>query len=202
MTFTFHGTYGNDAPNTLTFRCELTGPTGASLLRLRLGTSGILFDNLIDGDYTFSVFAVDPAGNADLSPATWEFTVAVAPDTIIDDAVDGESTSIANGGTTPTDNMTFTFTVLDGNDAPNTLTFRCELTGPTGTSVPEYDCTSGILFDNLIDGDYTFSVFAVDPAGNADLSPATWEFTVAVAPDTMIDDAVDGEITLYCQRRY
>ena len=64
---------------------------------------------MIDGDYTFSVFAVDPAGNADLSPAPWEFTVAVAPDTMIDDAVDGEGTSIANGGTAPTDNMTFTF---------------------------------------------------------------------------------------------
>ena len=83
----------------MTFRCELTGPTGASVPKTTV-LQEILFDNLIDGDYTFSVFAVDPAGNADLSPATWEFTVAVAPDTIIDDAVDGEGTSIANGGIT------------------------------------------------------------------------------------------------------
>ena len=150
---------------------------------------------MIDGDYTFSVFAVDPAGNDDLSPATWDFTVAVAPDTTIDTAVDGEITCIANGGTTPTDYITFTFHVLDGNDAANTLTFRCELTGPTGASGSRRRLDSGTLFDNLIDGDYTFSVFAVDPAGNDDLSPATWDFTVAVAPDTMIDNAVDGEIT-------
>ena len=49
------------------------------------------------------------------------------------------------------------------------------------------------LFDGLTDGDYTFSVFAADPAGNADPSPATWDFTVAVVPDTTIDDAVDGD---------
>ena len=114
----------------MTFRCELTVLQEHQYQKTTV-FQGILFDNLIDGDYTSSVFAVDPAGNADLSPATWEFTVAVAPDTIIDDAVDGEGTSIANGGTTPTDNMTFTFHGTDGNDAPNTLTFRCELTGPT-----------------------------------------------------------------------
>ena len=96
---------------------------------------------MIDGDYTGSVFAVDPAGNADLSPATWEFTVAVAPDTIIKTMpLMVKAPVLPMAGTTPTDNMTFTFHGIDGNDAPNTLdTVRCELTGPTETSVPEDD---------------------------------------------------------------
>ena len=54
---------------------------------------------MIDGDYTFSVFATDPAGNDDPSPATWDFTVAVVPDTTIDTAVDGDNNAVSNGGT-------------------------------------------------------------------------------------------------------
>ena len=135
---------------------------------------------MTDGDYTFSVFATDPAGNDDPSPATWDFTVAVVPDTTIDTAVDGDSNAVSNGGTNPTDTITFTYSGTDPNDAANTLTFTCELTGPTGTTA--FDCTSGLStqFTGLTDGDYTFSVFATDPAGNDDLSPATWDFTVAV----------------------
>ncbi len=153
------------------------------------------FPGLTDGDYTFSVFATDPAGNDDPTPATWDFTVAVVPDTIIDSAVDGANTAISNGGTTPTDSMTFTYHGTDANDAANTLTFTCELTGPT-PSAP-FDCTSGLTtqFIGLTDGDYTFSVFATDPAGNDDPTPATWDFTVAVVPDTIIDSAVDGANT-------
>ena len=88
----------------------------------------------------------------------------------------------------PTDSITFTYSGYDPNDAANTLTFTCELTGPTATT--DLDCTSGLTatFTGLTDGDYTFSVFVTDPAGNADLSPATWDFTVAVVPDTTIDD--------------
>ena len=58
---------------------------------------------------------MDAANNADPSPATWTFTVAVVPDTTIDSAVDGANTPIANGGTTPTDSMTFTFSGTDNN---------------------------------------------------------------------------------------
>src|SRR5206468_1904985 len=192
MTFTYHGTDANDAANTLTFTCELAGPTPTSQFDCKSQTSQ--FTDLTDGSYTFSVFATDPAGNADPTPATWTFTVGVAPDTIIDSAIDGANTNIANGGTTPTNSMTFTYHGTDANDAANTLTFTCELTGPTPTS--QFDCNSVFPYTTLFrSGSYTFSVFATDPAGNADPTPATWTFTVGVAPDTIIDSAIDGANT-------
>src|SRR5437867_13411061 len=98
MTFTYHDTDANAAVYTLAFTCELTGPTPTSQFDCNSGTAQ--FTDLTDGSYTFSVFATDPAGNADPTPATWTFTVGVAPDTIIDSAIDGANTNIANGGTT------------------------------------------------------------------------------------------------------
>ena len=75
------------------------------------------------------------------------------------------------------------------------MTFTCELTGPSAVPA-DTDCDpTGTTFTGLLDGDYTFSVYAVDAANNADPSPATWTFTVAVVPDTTIDSAVDGANT-------
>ena len=79
---------------------------------------------------TFSVYAVDAANNADPTPATWTFTVGVVPDTTIDSAVDGLNNGVSNGGTDPTDSITFTFSGTDNNPS-NGLTFTCELTGPS-----------------------------------------------------------------------
>src|SRR5206468_2904783 len=156
MTFTYHGTDANDAANTLTFTCELTGPTPTSQFDCNSGTAQ--FTDLTDGSYTFSVFATDPAGNANPTPATWPFPVAVAPNTIIDSAIDGANTNIANGGTIPPNSMTFTFFPYTTLFRSNTLTFTCELTGPTPTS--QFDCNSGTAqFTDLTDGSYTFSVF-------------------------------------------
>ncbi|TLX89001.1 MAG: hypothetical protein E6K94_11240 [Thaumarchaeota archaeon] len=187
MTFTFTGTDNIGVDH---FVCQLTGPTPSAAANC---TSPKSYTGLADGSYTFSVYAVDAAGNADPTPATWTFTVGVAPDTIIDSAIDGANTNIANGGTTPTNSMTFTYHGTDANDAANTLTFTCELTGPTPTS--QFDCNSGTAqFTDLTDGSYTFSVFATDPAGNADPTPATWSFNVDITPpDTIIDSAIDGD---------
>ena len=192
MTFTFSGTDNNPSSD-LTFTCELTGPSAVPA-DTDCDPTGTTFTGLLDGDYTFSVYAVDAANNADPSPATWTFTVAVVPDTTIDSAVDGANTTIANGGTTPTDSMTFTFSGSDNNPSSE-LTFTCELTGPSAVPA-DTDCDpTGTTFTGLLDGDYTFSVYAVDAANNADPSPATWTFTVAVVPDTTIDSAVDGANT-------
>ena len=56
---------------------------------------------LADGSYTFSVYAVDAANNADPTPATWTFTVGIAPDTSIISAVDGQNNAVSNGGNNP-----------------------------------------------------------------------------------------------------
>src|SRR5437867_3423809 len=189
ITFTYHSTDANVAANPLSFTCKLTGPTPTSQFDCNSGTAQ--FTDLTDGSYTFSVFATDPAGNADPTPATWTFTVEETPETIIHYAIDGANTNIANGGTTPTNSMTFTYHGTDANDAANTLTFTCTLS--PYTTLFQSDCNSGTAqFTDLTDGSYTFSVFATDPAGNADPTPATWTFTVGVAPDTIIDSAIDG----------
>ncbi len=181
MTFTYSGTDNNPASE-LTFTCELTGPTPTAPFDCTTGLT-TQFTALTDGDYTFSVYATDAAGNVDPTPATWDFTVAVVPDTTIDSAIDGDGTSIADGGTTPTDEMTFTYSGTDNNPASE-LTFTCELTGPAASAVAPFDCTTGLTtqFTALTDGDYTFSVYATDAAGNVDPTPATWDFTVDTPP--------------------
>ncbi|NOJ29815.1 MAG: hypothetical protein DA328_06575, partial [Nitrososphaeraceae archaeon] len=135
-------------------------------------SSPITYPGLADGDYTFSVFAVDAANNVDPTPATWTFTVAKVPDTTIDSAVDALSANVPNGGTNPTDEITFTFSSPDAD----VVDFQCTLTGPTSSA--QASCSSPITYPGLADGDYTFSVFAVDAANNVDPTPATWTFTV------------------------
>src|SRR5437867_13249011 len=99
MTFTYHDTDANAAVYTLAFTCELTGPTPTSQFDCNSGTAQ--FTDLTDGSYTFSVFATDPAGNADPTPATWTFTVDVTPPTTIIYSVnDGNSNTVAPSATT------------------------------------------------------------------------------------------------------
>ncbi|TLX89002.1 MAG: hypothetical protein E6K94_11245 [Thaumarchaeota archaeon] len=76
-----------------------------------------------------------------------------APETTITSAKDGANTNIANGGTTPTDSMTFTFT---GTDNIGVDHFVCQLTGPTPSAAA--NCTSPKSYTGLADGSYTFSV--------------------------------------------
>src|SRR5206468_3184856 len=129
----------NDAANTLTFTCELTGPTPTSQFDCNSGTAQ--FNNLTDDSYTLSMFATHTPGNAGPTHATWTFTVGVAPDTIIDSAIDGANTNNANAATIHTISLHDALPISDANDAANTLTFTCELTGPTPTS--QFDCNSG-----------------------------------------------------------
>jgi hypothetical protein len=113
---------------------------------------------LPDGEHTFSVRAVDEAGNRDATPASRTFVVdTVAPETALD------------AGGPP-----FVFTSEAG------ATFECKV------DAAEYAaCASPHAVEALPDGEHTFSVRAVDAAGNRDGTPATRTFVVdASAPDT------------------
>ena len=156
------------------FECRLDTPAGAGVFGSCNSPQG--YSTAGNGSYTFSVRAVDAAGNPDITPATRSFTVdTVAPDT----SVTGPS------GLTSQTTQSFSF---DSSEAGST--YECRLDTPTGPG--GYGaCTS--QYSTIVNGAYTLLVRAVDPAGNADPTPATRSFTVdTVAPNTSLSGGATG----------
>src|SRR6185369_16763929 len=129
-------------------------------------TTGVL----ADGDHSFDIRAVDVAGNADPTPASRSFTVdTTAPDT-----------TIGNGPSGPLAGHTATFTFTAGA----ATTFECRVDSDAYSQ-----CASPYVTDPLPDGTHTFSVRAIDAAGNTDTTPADWSFTLDnTAPTSTITD--------------
>ncbi|GAB3865413.1 hypothetical protein GCM10028801_35860 [Nocardioides maradonensis] len=167
--FTYSGTPGD----TDHFTCTLDGSA------LPCANDGTTVTGLADGSHTFTVAAVDAAGNVDLTPASRDWTVdTTAPDTSIDS---GPSATVGSGS------ASFTYS---GTPASDTDHFTCTLDGST---VP---CGSGgKSFSGLGDGSHTFTVAAVDAVGNVDPTPASRTWTVdTTAPDTSIDSGPSGTV--------
>lgn len=140
------------------FRCALDGAAAASC------SPPQSYSSLADGSHTFSVAAVDAAGNLDPTPATRTWTISTADTTPPD-------TTITSGpsGTTTSTTAQFAFASTESGSS-----FTCALDGAAAAS-----CTSPQSYSVLAAGSHTFSVAAVDPAGNQDQTPATWTWTVA-----------------------
>jgi len=139
-----------------TFVCSIDGGAATPC------ASPFTTTSLAEGAHTLSVAAVDFGGNVDASPATRSFTIdTVAPNTTID-------AGPPNGGTTSDTTPTFGFTSSEEGS-----TFRCSIDG--GAFVV---CTSPLTTTALSSGSHTFTVVAVDSAGNVDATPATRTFTV------------------------
>ncbi|MFK7803369.1 MAG: hypothetical protein AB8G95_17170, partial [Anaerolineae bacterium] len=98
------------------------------------------------------------------------------------DKTAGETTITTNPpATSTTGDASFTFS---GTDAISGIaSFECLLDdGTIGIGAP---CTSPQNYTGLASGTYTFSVNAIDVAGNIDLTPATFTWTVETPdPDT------------------
>jgi parallel beta-helix repeat protein len=151
-----------DAP-ALRFECRLDDAAYASC------ETGEFYSDLGDGEHRFEVRAIDRAGNADASPAAYEWTVdTVAPETAIDSAppeYSGETSA------------RFEFSANQGGSR-----FECRLDGAAFSP-----CESPRSYAGLGDGDHRFEVRAIDPAGNVDGSPAGHLWIVdTVAPETSI----------------
>lgn len=148
-----------------TFTCRIDGGTAAPC------TSPLTLTGLTDGPHSFSVAAIDPAGNTDPTPAMRSYTVAVPPpaDTTPPDTT--LTSGPVEGSTIATDTATFGFTATEPGS-----TFACRLDGG-----PDALCTSPLTLTALTDGLHSFSVVATDAAGNTDPSPAVRTFTVATA---------------------
>ncbi|MBN8580074.1 MAG: sortase [Anaerolineae bacterium] len=149
---------------TATFECSIDG--GAFSACVTPNTLAAL----ADGPHTFAVRAVDSLGNTDASPASYTWTIdTVSPDT----SIDSNPTNPSNDNT-----PTFTFSSLD-----LTATFECSIDGGAFSA-----CASPNTLAALADGSHTFAVRAVDPAGNVDVTPASYTWTIdSTAPDTTID---------------
>ncbi|WP_304504116.1 Ig-like domain-containing protein [Corallococcus sp. EGB] len=119
--------------------------------------------DLPQGPITVSATATDAAGNVSAA-SQLTFTVdTVAPDTVITSHPPVASNSPS---------ATFTFV---GTDADVTG-FACSL---DATSVP---CASPYTATGLQSGSHTFTVAAIDAAGNVDPTPATFTWTVDLTP--------------------
>ena len=157
--FTF---VGDPVADTASFECKLDDAAFA------VCTSPADLSGLVDGAHTFSVRAIDAVGNVDASPASRTFTVdTTAPDTTI-------TGGPAEGATIGSGSASFTFV---GDPVADTASFECKLDGGAFAA-----CTSPANLTALADGAHTFSVRAIDAAGNVDATPATRAFTVSTGP--------------------
>src|SRR5215213_3470168 len=129
-------------------------------------TSPMNYTGLASGSHTFSVKAIDAAGNTDTSPASTTWTVdTTAPETTIDSGPPGTIT-VAEA--------TFEFSSEEG------ATFECRLDGAAYSA-----CTSPKSYTALTDGSHTFQVKATDAVGNTDTSPESWSWRSDATPPTI-----------------
>ena len=127
-----------------------------------------------DGPHIFRMQATDAATNQ--ASASRGFTVdAKTPETQIDSSPASVS---------PSTSATFTFSGSD-LDGSGVASLQCRL----DSSAPGdwASCTSAKEYTALTDGPHKFEVRAIDAGGNADQTPATFNWTIdTVAPDTAI----------------
>jgi hypothetical protein len=130
---------------------------------------------LSDGTHSFSVRAVDAAGNSDDTPAERIWTIdTVAPDTMLTDGPPAADNSVM---------AQFSFRSSEADVA-----FDCSL-----DNAGYLPCTSGASFGPVGDGPHAFAARARDRAGNVDPSPAVYAWTVDTrTPDTQIIDGPSG----------
>lgn len=151
-----------------TFECSIDGDTPLPCVSPYARTLG-------EGSHTFSVRAVDPAGNGDDTPDERVWTIdTVTPDTMILLAPPSA------------DNSAMVRFEFRSNEA-NTV-FECSLDSGAYTA-----CTSGDMFGPLDDGAHSFAVRAKDRAGNLDASPAIRAWLVDTStPDTVLLSGPSG----------
>jgi hypothetical protein len=131
-------------------------------------TSPLTYSGLTQGPHSLLVVATDASNNADPSPASRAWTVdTVAPDTTITSGPSGVTSSAT---------LTYTFTA---SEAP--ASFQCRV-----DSAPFAACSSPHTTTPLANGVHTFSVRAIDAAGNTDATPAQRSTTVCTGPTSAV----------------
>jgi parallel beta-helix repeat protein len=173
--FSFSARDDRTSAAALRFQCSLDGAAFAAC------TSPRLYSGLPEGEHRFEVRALDQAGNVDPSPAVHEWTVdRTPPDTTIESGPPQQSASHS---------ASFSFGGTDDHSAAGELEFECRV----GAEEEFDDCHNPAVYENLLEGSYSFEVRAVDEAGNVDASPAIRSWTVdTTAPETSIESGPAG----------
>ncbi len=135
-----------------TFQCSVDGGAYAAC------ASPASLTGLAQGAHTFSVRAIDAAGNQDASPATASWTVDTVP----------PNTTIVAGPATMATSTVATFDLASSEAG----TFQCRVDGAA------YATCSDPNTRTVTEGPHTYDAVAVDAAGNVDPTPATWAWTV------------------------
>lgn len=149
------GRYWNGTGFTPTTETLLT-PTGTTTWTYTLAGTAIP-----NGTYTLRAYATDTAGNQSTTTSTFVMDKTAPPAPAISGAPAALSSSSTAG---------FTF-----SDTEAGVTFRCTL-----DAAPASPCTSPAVYRDLTNGAHTFSVTAVDAAGNT--STATTHLWTVSAP--------------------
>ncbi|MGQ0576199.1 MAG: right-handed parallel beta-helix repeat-containing protein [Pseudonocardia sp.] len=142
----------------------------------------------IDNPHVFEVFATDPLGAIDLTPATHTFVQGLPPDTTII-----RTTDVPDPLDPTVVTLRIEFAGADETTPTLELEFECRLDGGTwsgcGPTLEEF------VYNELPPGPHVFEVRAVDLGESPDPTPARHEFFVAQAPDTAIDLTAAGTPT-------
>ncbi|MGE5685569.1 MAG: hypothetical protein ACM3ZS_10580, partial [Nitrososphaerota archaeon] len=121
ITFTYHATVLDDYPDNSTVMTTADGfECSLDFAMFEDCTAGATksYTNLTAGNHTFMVtsFVFDHTGMAifDPTPAVFKWNIKQF-DTVILSAIDGDSNSVLDGGSTPSKNITFTFQAIEVN---------------------------------------------------------------------------------------
>jgi hypothetical protein len=159
-------TYGSNEANS-TFECSLVLEGQADSFSSCPAT-GITYNSLANGMYTFKVRATDKAGNQGSAAAfSWEVDNSLADTT-------PPETTILSKPPDPSSSSTATFTYASNEPGS---TFECALDGAFAACP-----ATGISYSGLAEGAHTFQVRAIDSSSNVDPSPAGYSFSVVLAP--------------------
>ena len=153
-----------------TFQCKLDSGSW-----IDCSSGSVTYTSLALLGHTVQVRAINQLGEADLTPATYSFTVVATPDTAI---------LTTSPGTTFDTSLSVAF----GSAYPG-ATFQCSLDDAAWAT-----CTNPKALTGLAAGSHTFRVRALNSANEADESPASLTWTVATA-DTSIGTKPASAIT-------
>ncbi|HKI66572.1 MAG TPA: N,N-dimethylformamidase beta subunit family domain-containing protein, partial [Solirubrobacterales bacterium] len=144
--------------------------------------SPLVYTSLAEGAHKFEVRAIDNAGSPDPSPGTFEWTIDTkAPQT----QITGKPAALVDGTT-----ATFEFSGEDVLEGSGVASFECKLDATSFTT-----CATGVEYTELSEGAHKFEVRTIDQAGNADGTPAAYEWQIDLTPPAVSVDSGSEDLT-------